>query len=460
LIDGLKPSQRKILYGAFLRGLDKTEVKVAQLAGFVSDRAAYHHGEASLNGAIIGMAQNYMGSNNINILKPNGQFGTRLSGKDFASPRYIWTKLEDLTSIIFNPLDDQILNEQKEDNEPIEPEFYAPIIPMILVNGTQGIGTGFSTTILPYNPTEIINNLKNKLSKNEKFEDMDPNWAGFEGVMHKVDNYNYEVYGTYSVDGDKLIITELPVGQSTNGYKEFLEKVLEGDEKPTKTIKGKKEPVKKTVKKESKLLKYNDNNTDTKVYFELIFEPGYLTTVKDICKEFHLVKKYSITNMHLFDVNGTIKKYDTVLEIMDEYYKIRLELYEKRKNSQLDILKYEVKKISNKVRFILMIINKELKINNRPKADIEQDLITNKFKKFDENYNYLLTMPIHNLTMEKIEELKKQQQDKEDEYAELEKLSPEEIWLLELNKLENDYNKWLKNKNLDKGTKKSKKSKK
>ena len=450
LVDGLKPSQRKILYGAYLRGLDKTEVKVAQLAGFVSDRAAYHHGEASLNGAIVKMAQNYMGSNNINILKPNGQFGTRLMFIDSASPRYIWTKLEDLTPIIFNSLDDPILNKQFEDNEPIEPEYYAPIIPMILVNGCQGIGTGFSTTILPYDPIEIINNLKNKLSKNENFIEMNPNWSKFEGTMYKIDNYNYEVYGNYTIDGDKLIITELPVGQSTNGYKEFLEKLLEGEEKITKGKKdGKTSQAKKIVKKESKLIKYNDNNTDTKVYFELIFEPGYLSTVKDIFKEFHLVKKYSITNMHLFDANGTIKKYNTVLEIIEEYYQIRLKLYEKRKEYQFDILKYELKKISNKVKFILMIINKELKINNRSKVDIEQDLITNKFKKFDDSYNYLLSMPIHNLTLEKIEELKKQEKEKENEYEQLEKLTIKDIWLMELEKLEKEYNKWIKNKETD-----------
>jgi DNA topoisomerase-2 len=107
LIDGFKPSQRKILYGAALRGLDKDEVKVAQLAGFVSDKAAYHHGEASLMGAIIGMAQDYVGANNINVLKPNGQFGTRLKGgKDAASPRYIWTMFEALTSKIFMSIDD------------------------------------------------------------------------------------------------------------------------------------------------------------------------------------------------------------------------------------------------------------------------------------------------------------------------------------------------------------------
>ena len=164
ILDGLKPSQRKILYGAFLRGLDKDEVKVAQLAGFVSDKAAYHHGEMSLNGAIIGMAQNFVGSNNINILKPNGQFGTILrGGKDAASPRYIWTKFEDLTTKIFMVDDEPILTKQYDDGMPIEPETYAPIIPMILINGTKGIGTGFSTTIPPFNPKDIVKSIRNKI---------------------------------------------------------------------------------------------------------------------------------------------------------------------------------------------------------------------------------------------------------------------------------------------------------
>lgn len=245
VVDGLKPSQRKILYGAFLRGLDKDEVKVAQLAGFVSDKAAYHHGEASLMGAIIGMAQNFVGSNNINILMPNGQFGTRLKGgADSASPRYIWTKLEELTPLIFNPMDSPVLNQQDDDGMPIEPEFYAPIIPMILVNGAQGIGTGFSTKVPPYNPLEIINNLKN-IMNGKPFDPMDPWWQGFEGVVSKIDDFNYEIYGTWSQDDNKLTITELPVGEWTSNYKEYLEKLL--DDAP---IRGK--PDDKKAKKQPK----------------------------------------------------------------------------------------------------------------------------------------------------------------------------------------------------------------
>jgi len=469
VIDGFKPSQRKILYGAFLRGLEKEEVKVAQLAGFVSDRAAYHHGEMSLNGAIVGMAQNFVGSNNINVLMPNGQFGSRVKGgTDAASSRYIWTKLEDLTSTIFNPMDNDVLKQQDDDGIPIEPEYYAPIIPMVLVNGAEGIGTGFSTKIPPYNPSEIINNIRN-IMNGKKFESMDPWWQGFEGVVSKIDDFNYEIYGTWSIDNNKMTITELPVGQWTYNYKEFLEKMLEDAPLRGKPDDKKKKVVKK--EKENPFLSYKDSNTDTKVHFELTFEDGYLESVKDIDKLYHLYKKYSITNMHLYGPEGHIKRYNSIESIMRDYYKVRLQLYQDRKLHQLAILEHQLTVISNKVRFILMVVEKKLEINNKKKTEIEEKLEKLKFPRLGKNkddmkvsYDYLLSMPIYNLTMEKIEELKEMNDEKTAEYNTLNEMKPETIWSNELNILEAKYDKWYKkhseemNDNLPK--KKVKKSKK
>ena len=160
---GFMPSRRKILFAAFKKNLT-TEIKVAQFSGYVSEHSLYHHGEASLNGAIVGMAQNYMGSNNINLLLPLGQFGSRLSnGADSASERYIFTQLNKITRTIFSQKDDNILKYLSDDGIPVEPIFYAPIVPMVLINGSKGIGTGFSTDIMCYSPTEIITYLKGKL---------------------------------------------------------------------------------------------------------------------------------------------------------------------------------------------------------------------------------------------------------------------------------------------------------
>jgi len=450
VIDGLKPSQRKILFGAFLRGLDKTEVKVAQLAGFVSDKAAYHHGEMSLTGAIVGMAQNFVGSNNINILKPNGQFGSRLKGgKDAASPRYIWTMLEDLTTTIYNPLDNNILNIQYEDGNEIEPEYYAPIIPMVLINGAEGIGTGFSTKIPPYNPVDVIKNIK-KLLKGKEMKLIEPWWKGFEGTVSKIDDYNYEMYGSWVQKNNKLIITELPVGEWTSNYKELLEKQLEP------IVKGK-------VKKDNPFLGYKDNNTDTKVHFELEFEDNYLDDAKDIDKTFHLYKKFSITNMHLYGPSGQIKKYDNVNEIISDYYTVRLELYSKRREHMLKVLENTLKLISNRVKFILMIVEKKLEINNKKRMEIEDKLEELEFPRLStnssskENYDYLLSMPVYNFTNEKIEELKKQEEDRQCEYDELEATTPGMMWLSELNILLEKYEKWNKKNEEEIVVKKSKK---
>ena len=185
LMDGLKISLRKILFSAFKKNLT-TEIKVAQFSGYVSEHSGYHHGEASLNAAIVGMAQNFVGSNNINLFMPNGQFGTRLQGgKDSASERYIFTQLNKITRNIFPSTDDKVLQYLNDDGLPVEPVFYAPIIPMILVNGSKGIGTGFSSDIMCYNPLEIIDFIKNKLLSIEEEMEFIPYYEGFK----EIENY-------------------------------------------------------------------------------------------------------------------------------------------------------------------------------------------------------------------------------------------------------------------------------
>nr|QFG74738.1 MAG: DNA gyrase/topoisomerase IV, subunit A [Megaviridae environmental sample] len=418
IMDGLKPSHRKIFFGALLRGLDKTEVKVAQLAGFVSDKAAYHHGEASLNGAIIGMAQDYVGSNNIAILKPNGQFGTRLKGgKDAASPRYIWTEINNLISIIFNKTDEPILKNQIEDGMGIEPEYYAPIIPMILVNGTEGIGTGFSTKIPNYNPIDIIKNLL-RLLEGQKYKHMNPYWNKFNGTVKKIDRSNYEIYGNFEIKNNKVIITELPVGEWTQNYKEFLEKQLDIE----------------SNKKTRSFINYKDNNTDKKVHFELEFSKGAKLTNESFKKNYHMIKKINLNNMHLYSIDGNIKKYNSIKDIMTEYFDHRLELYDKRLKYLLAELKKQLDLISYKVKFILMVINNELIVNNRKKSDIEKDLVQNDFPKLGQNsdFGYLLNMPIYTLTLEKINELKKQMENKESEYNSLLEETATSLWKKEL----------------------------
>jgi DNA topoisomerase-2 len=233
LMDGLKISLRKILFAAFKKNLT-SEIKVAQFSGYVSEHSGYHHGEASLNAAIVGMGQNFVGSNNINLLVPSGQFGTRLQGgKDSASERYIFTYLNPITRKIFPGMDDAILKYLNDDGLMVEPIYYAPIIPMILVNGAKGIGTGFSTDVLPYNPNDIISYLCSKLQGNNDHANQEfvPYYEGFQGTVAKISDSKYVIKGSYQLLGnDKIVITELPVGYWTDDFKSHLESLLDSND--------------------------------------------------------------------------------------------------------------------------------------------------------------------------------------------------------------------------------------
>ena len=222
LVDGLKTSLRKILFTSFKRRLTN-EIKVAQFSGSVSEHSCYHHGENSLNGAIVGMAQNFVGSNNINLLEPNGQFGTRLQGgSDSASERYIHTNLNKITRLIFPEADDYVLKYLDDDGTPVEPIYYVPIIPMILVNGSKGIGTGFSTDIMCYNPVDLINYIKCYLN-NTELPVLTPYYEGFKGTIEQIDDKKWLIKGCYEVINDKKIrVTELPIGIWTDDYKKYM----------------------------------------------------------------------------------------------------------------------------------------------------------------------------------------------------------------------------------------------
>ncbi|CAA9993123.1 unnamed protein product [Nesidiocoris tenuis] len=213
---------------------DSREVRVAQLAGSVAEHSAYHHGEVSLMATIINLAQNYVGTNNINLLQPLGQFGTRLQGgKDAASPRYIFTMLSPLARLIFHPHDDPLLKYQKEDNQRIEPVWYIPVIPMLLVNGADGIGTGWMTKIPNYNPREIIDCLLEMIDGKEPSSNLKPWYKNFRGDVESLIGGKYVLSGEIAVLGeDKVEITELPIGVWTHVYKEnVLEPMLAGNEK-------------------------------------------------------------------------------------------------------------------------------------------------------------------------------------------------------------------------------------
>lgn len=434
VIDGFKPSTRKILYGTILRKLNgpKDEIKVAQLSGFISDKTGYHHGEASLNGAIVGMAQNFVGSNNINLLFPSGQFGSRiLGGKDFASPRYTFTYLAELTRLIFRPDDDPILTYLDDDGTLVEPEWYCPIIPMVLVNGADGIGTGFSTKIPQYNPLDIIYNLRALIDKTEPKE-MKPWYRGFTGTVEKDgDRENeYIIKGKYSrMNSETIQITELPIGVWTTPYKEFLEKKTE-----------------KTKNQNQMIDSFKTHYTDDTVNFILKMDEDTIDKMEKndtLLTKLKLTKPVKLSNMHLYSSSGNIKKYSNVMEIITDFYDVRLMMYSKRKEYLIDKFGKELDILKYKKLFIEMVLDNKIIIYKQKKSDIINKLVEFKFPKLqNDSYDYLTDMPLFNLTYEKIEELNEKVRNKEVELLKVQSTSETDQWKMELDEFEKEYSKW------------------
>jgi DNA topoisomerase-2 len=442
LMDGLKISLRKILFAAFKKNLT-TEIKVAQFSGYVSEHSGYHHGEASLNGAIVNMAQNFVGSNNINLFTPNGQFGTRLQGgKDSASERYIFTQLSKITRTLFPDMDDKILKYLNDDGFPVEPLFYAPIIPMVLVNGSKGIGTGFSTEILCYNPLEIIGYLKNKLTgSSNAHHDFVPYYEGFTGAISKISDGKFLVKGKYEKLGtDKIRVTELPVGVWTDDFKEYLESLADTVDKAGKKI----VPLVKD---------YDDMSKDTTVDFVITLQKGKLDELEaasldngcnGLEKQFKLFTTFTTSNMHLFDANDKLKKYAKVSDIIDDYFDTRLHLYQTRKNYMIDALTRELVLLSNKSKYIKENLDGTIDLRRKKREEVNQLLLKKKYDVIDEDtdFKYLVKLPMDSVTEENVAKLLKEHGDKAAELEVVKAKTIQQMWTEELDVLVVDYTKY------------------
>uniref|UniRef100_A0A8C6G131 DNA topoisomerase 2 n=1 Tax=Moschus moschiferus TaxID=68415 RepID=A0A8C6G131_MOSMO len=450
MVDGLKPGQRKVLFTCFKRN-DKREVKVAQLAGSVAEMSSYHHGEMSLMMTIINLAQNFVGSNNLNLLQPIGQFGTRLhGGKDSASPRYIFTMLSPLARLLFPAKDDHTLKFLYDDNQRVEPEWYIPIIPMVLINGAEGIGTGWSCKIPNFDVREVVNNIR-RLMDGEEPLPMLPSYKNFKGTIEELAPNQYVISGEVAILNSTTIeISELPIRTWTQTYKEqVLEPMLNGTEKTPPLITD-----------------YREYHTDTTVKFVVKMTEEKLAEAEraGLHKVFKLQTSLTCNSMVLFDHVGCLKKYDTVLDILRDFFELRLKYYALRKEWLLGMLGAESAKLNNQARFILEKIDGKIIIENKPKKELIKVLIQRgydsdpvkawkeaqqKVPDEEENeesdneketeksdsvtdsgptFNYLLDMPLWYLTKEKKDELCKLKNEKEQELETLKRKSPSDLW--------------------------------
>ncbi|XP_071482561.1 DNA topoisomerase 2-beta-like [Diadema antillarum] len=460
MADGLKPSQRKVLYTCFEK-YDNEEVKVVELAAAVSEITSYRFGEQSLMSTIINLAQNFVGSNNLNLLQPIGQFGTRLrGGRDAASPRYIFTQLSSLARLLFPACDDNLLTYlHDDDNQRIEPQNYVPIIPMVLVNGSEGIGTGWSTRICKYDVREVVDNIRRMIAGEEPVP-MLPSYRKFKGTIEEVEPNRFLVTGVIEVvDSTTVVITELPIGTWTQIYSEqVLERMLHciSSDSGGHTITD-----------------FDELHVDDEVRFVVKMSQDELRKAEeaDLHKVFRLQTTLSQT-MVLFDRHSCIRRYDNALEIMKEFFSLRMELYHKRKTHLEGLLRAESSRIGNQVRFVEERIEGKIRIESMGTENVIQVLVQRGYdsdpvKAWKESqgngaadteeagdegdgamsksgpasgpdFNYLLGMEMWSLTKEKKDELLRHRDKKEQEFSALKDKTADMLWLEDLEALSHE----------------------
>lgn len=437
-IDGLKESQRKILYAVRKRNLKYSgkSLKVAQLSGYTAEHSNYHHGEQNLQDTIIGMANEFPGTNNIPLLYRDGQFGTRLDGgADAASARYIFTKMDMLTEYIFKEEDDPILTYVNDDGDMVQPEFYAPIIPMILVNGSLGIGTGWSSSIPCYNPLDLVKAIRTWLSKkeipeleivdgvcvNSPFDDeFKPWYRGFTGVIESSGKGKWTTRGEVKhTKKNTAEIVELPIGLWTNKFKDMCEDLLQN--KQIKNLKNYSTPkeVKFVITESENGIICNENNMKLQ------------TTLHT-------------TNMVLFDEKERLKKYETVDEIIHSFCKVRLDFYAKRKAHQIQVLQKHIKHLKNKVMFIEAVMSKKLAIMNVKEEEVNINMEKFGLDKEEGSYDYLLRLQVRTFVSEKVESLKNELSTNENNLEILQKTTERALWKKDLSDFEKQYAKFEK----------------
>ena len=404
ICDGFKNSQRKAAYGMLLRGENAGEIQVERVAAQIAAATDYHHGVSSLEGTIVGLANDYVGTNNINLFVPSGQFGSRLT-KESAASRYIFTKLHENFRRLFKKEDDLILEHHFTNGEKIEPKQFIPLLPIVLLNGAQGTGTGHACVILNYNPNDVKQAVLDTLA-GKKVKPLVPWYRGFTGTIARNEAQTVITGKLQVVNTTTIKITELPVGVYLDSYKATLEKLIDNG-----FIKD-----------------YEDNSTEAG--FDFVVNCPRSTTMLDeatLYQKFKLISR-DTENLTLWDTDGVLKRYDNVEQIIAEFVEWRVGKYEVRRQKLIELTKDEIAWLSEKIRFINFYLKNHQKFRNTAKKELIELLLENKF----ERYSELLSMPIWALTKEKIEELEATLQYAKDRLAELEADTASKMYQREL----------------------------
>lgn len=417
--DGLKNSGRKIIYTMLDKNI-KDKTKVARLASTIAEHTEYLHGELGLAGVMVNLAQNFVGANNIPFIQRDGNFGTRHKPAA-AAPRYIKTRKEDYLDKIYMKEDYPVLIKQKFEGINIEPRYLVPIIPMLLVNGSEGISTGFSQKILPRSSKTIVSELTKILKGTKKLENVNlgnPHWNGFEGeIIEDVETKGkWLVHGKMKLENKNTIkISEVPIGFTLDKYVEILD----------------------LLEDKNVIQSYQDKSDNDIYNFNIKVRRDFLDKYKGdkLYDKLKLIKSIS-ENYTCIDQNNRIKVYNNAEEIFIDYFNLRLSFYEKRKEHLLEKQKRDIEILNSRYLFIKGVVDNRIIVNNKSKKDIINQLDkVDKIVKENDTYDYLLKMSIYSLTKEKLEEIKNKVKEAKDFVKELKDKTYNEMWLDDLSNI-------------------------
>lgn len=419
IMDGCIQTHRKIVYTMLDKGIT-SKTKVADLSSIVSLHTKYHHGVGSIESSITSMVPLF--ANNIPLLKEDGAYGSR-ANREASAPRYIETRLFPHSEIIFNKLDnDNFVITQTTENKKIEPQSLIASIPLLLINGMNQIGVGYSCKILPRDPEIVIDTIKRILKGELKtipteIQVKHHDYIGQINYIAKTKSWEYR--GVIQDMGKgKVRITEVPYKYTSETYIKKLESLV----------------AKGTLKS------YNEKILGNKFEIDVVFEEPEKHTGKNfneekVLKLLGLISSQSETLVAL-DANNNIMTYDNVGQILYDYIVNMLGIYNKRKDLLLFNLNRQLVRYTNRVKFIQMVNDNIIVAKGKTKAMMEVELESHLFEKLDDSYDYLTQLPYISLTLDKIQELVLKIESINQEIETLQKETHATLWLKDLEAIE------------------------
>jgi len=498
LMDGFKESHRKIMHGAHIKWTitkgktDYPKVKISTLNAFVMEKTGYQHGDNILPKVIAAMAQVYTGGYNINWFEPEGRLGSRFNGGKAAAPRYIYTRPGKLLPYILRKEDEALLDYVVDEGETLEPKTYYPIIPMILINGSQGIGTGHSTRIPCHNPLDVIAWLKGKLSgiPNRDLPEIRPWFRGYRGNIYvekrtrnrrtvrlvtdqgtqavsarladqlQADTGSEEAtdLGIRLSEEAPLDLTEDATVRETedpyqrNPDRKLMSIVTEGEFylKPDRTVVVTELPINIIPKKYGKWIDFllskgiitdrHCNSMEEQVYFEL---KGFKNPSM---KTLQLRRRIGMTNMVVLDLIPDPKDpsreilkpvcFDTPEEIAQAFFERRLPIYEERKRLLLQRIADKVKILDQKRTVIDAYLRGELEIGGVTDVYLQE-----KMASLNIPISIYDSLTVRNYSLAGIEKLDTKIRGLRADFTQISQIEAEQMWLADLEELETVYRK-------------------